>query len=137
MNAVASARVAIVTGGASGVGLGIVRHLAGEGMAVVAIDWDADACIRAQTDFAANDGVRFVRGDVGTLEGACLAIDTAIEAFGRLGLLCNNAALIKFATIEDVAFDVWREMFRVNVDGPMLRSSRALPHMRRQDPARS
>lgn len=132
MNATAPRRVAVVTGGASGIGLGIVRHLAGEGMAMVAIDWDADACDRMQTEFVGNEYVRIVRGDVGTREGARSAIDTAVDTFGRLDLLCNNAALMRFATIEEQSLEVWREMFRVNVDGTMLCSQLALPHMRRQ-----
>lgn len=126
-------RVAVVTGGASGIGLEIVRHLAGAQMAVVAIDWDEGACGRARSALAAaGDGVRIVHGDVGTFEGARLGIDTAIEAFGRLDLLCNNAAVHPLEAIEEHALESWRETFRVNVDGTMLCSKFALPHMRRQ-----
>jgi len=132
MNDVGSKRVAVVTGGASGIGLGIVRHLVAEGMAVVAVDWSEAACSRAQAEFAGNGHVRVVRGDVGTPEGARVGIDIAIEAFGRLDLLCNNAALMRFETIDVLALDEWREMFRVNVDGVMLCSQRALEHMRGQ-----
>ena len=127
-------RVAGVTGGAAGIGLEIVRHLANDGMAVVAIDRDAAACDAARKTLAhANkDQVRIVTGDIGTPEGAQLAIDTAIETFGRLDLLCNNAAVHPQETIEDHNLETWRETFRVNVDGAMLCSQQALPHMKRQ-----
>jgi NAD(P)-dependent dehydrogenase (short-subunit alcohol dehydrogenase family) len=125
--------VAVVTGGASGIGLAIVRHLAGEGMAVIAVDRDGDACARAREGFAGEAGrVRVVEGDIGTPEGAALAIDSAMEAFGRLDLLCNNAAVHPAELIEDHDLETWRETLRVNVDGTMLCSQRALVHMKDQ-----
>lgn len=126
-------RVAVVTGGAAGIGLEIVRHLANDGMAVVAIDRDAAACDGARKALAdVKDRVRMVTGDIGTPEGAQLAIDTAIKTFGRLDLLCNNAAVHPRETIENHDLETWRETFRVNVDGAMLCSQMALPHMKRQ-----
>jgi NAD(P)-dependent dehydrogenase (short-subunit alcohol dehydrogenase family) len=60
-------RAAVVTGGAAGIGLEIVRHLAGEGMCVVAIDRDSDACARAQRSLAmGEDRVKIITGDIGT-----------------------------------------------------------------------
>lgn len=127
------APVAVVTGGASGIGFAIVSHLAGEGMAVIAVDCDGDACARARKAFAEWDGsVQVVEGDIGTPEGATLAVDSAIEAFGRLDLLCNNAAVHPSELIEDHDLETWRETLRVNVDGTMLCSQRALSHMKDQ-----
>jgi NAD(P)-dependent dehydrogenase (short-subunit alcohol dehydrogenase family) len=125
----AAQKVAVVTGGASGIGLGIVRHLLNEGMAVVALDRDETACKTAQQECGSAE-VRFVTGDVGTPEGAAHAIDTAIESFGRLDLLCNNAAVHPLETIEEHDLDTWRETFRINVDGALLCSQKALPHMK-------
>jgi len=128
----ADARVAVVTGGASGIGLEIVRRLAGEGMAVVAIDCDDGACGNARRVCAEfGERVRIVSGDVGTPEGAQLAIDMAVQTFGGLDLLCNNAAVHPIGRIEDQSIEAWREAFRVNVDGTMLCSKFALPHMKR------
>ena len=125
--------VAVVTGGASGIGLAITRHLAGEGMAVVAIDRDPAACDQARGDMAEAGGrIRIVKGDIGTPVGAALAIDSAIESFGRLDVLCNNAAVHPRELIEDHDLESWRETFRVNVDGTMMCSQRALPHMKNQ-----
>lgn len=126
-------RVAVVTGGASGIGLGIVRHLVAEGMAVVAVDWSDDACLEARKILApAADRTRIVKADVGTLAGARLGIDTAVDTFGRLDLLCNNAALHPLETIEEHSFETWRETLRVNVDGTMLCSQAAIRQMKRQ-----
>ena len=124
--------VAVVTGGASGIGLGIVRHLLAEGMAVVAVDWSESACVEARKILAPAARIRVVKADVGTPEGAKLGIDTAVEAFGHLDLLCNNAALHPLETIEEHSLETWRETLRVNVDGTMLCSQAAIRQMKRQ-----
>lgn len=127
-----SVSAAVVTGGASGIGFAIACHLAREGMGVIAVDRDSDACVRARkacTEGPIN-GMRVVEGDISTPEGAALAVDSAIEDFGRLDLLCNNAAVHPRELIEDHDLDTWRETFRVNVDGTMLCSQRALFHMK-------
>jgi 3alpha(or 20beta)-hydroxysteroid dehydrogenase len=124
-------RVAVVTGGANNIGLEIVRRLAAEGMAVVSVDWDAAANAAAAASLAPGQNIRFLTGDTGTPEGAQLGIDAAITDFGRLDVLCNNAALHPLEGIEEHALESWRETFRVNVDGTMLCTKFALPHMRR------
>lgn len=87
-------RAAVVTGGAAGFGLEIVRSLASEGMRVVAIDRDGAACARAQQTLGMEeDRLRIITGDIGTLDGVRRAIKTAIDIYGHLDLLCNNAAV--------------------------------------------
>jgi meso-butanediol dehydrogenase/(S,S)-butanediol dehydrogenase/diacetyl reductase len=126
-------RGAVVTGGASGIGLEIARHLAEDGMGVVVIDRDGGACARAAEALAAAaDRVRVVTGDIGTPEGAELGVAAAIDAFERIDLLCNNAAVHPLELVEEHSLESWRETFRVNVDGTMLCCRAALPHMRRQ-----
>jgi len=126
-------RAAVVTGGAAGIGLEIVRHLATEGMCVVAIDRDSVACARAQRTLAmGEDRVRIIIGDIGTLDGARMAIQTSIDMYGRLDLLCNNAAVHPLELVEEHKIETWNETFRVNVDGTMLCSQLALAHMKRQ-----
>lgn len=128
-----SKRAAVVTGGGAGIGLEIVRHLAEEGVFVVAVDRDSDACTQARRILAmGEDRVRIVTGDIGTPDGARLAIETCIETYGRLDLLCNNAAVHPLELVEEHALETWSETFRVNVDGTMLCSQVALPQMKRQ-----
>jgi NAD(P)-dependent dehydrogenase (short-subunit alcohol dehydrogenase family) len=119
-------RVAVVTGGASGIGLAIARYLAEDGWAVVAADRDEAACAKARDML---DG-KIIVADIGTPAGAKAAVDAAVETFGRIDLLCNNAAVHPLETIEDHRLDSWRETFRVNVDGTMLCSQAAIPHMK-------
>jgi NAD(P)-dependent dehydrogenase (short-subunit alcohol dehydrogenase family) len=126
-------RAAVVTGGAAGIGLEIVRHLVAQGMCVVAIDRDSDACARAQRALnLGEDRVRIITGDIGTPDGARKAIETSIDRYGRLDLLCNNAAVHPLELIEEHEIETWNETFRVNVDGTMLCSQLALTHMKRR-----
>lgn len=93
---------------------------------MVAADRDEAACAKVREMF---DG-KVVVADVGTPAGAKAAVDAAVEAFGRIDLLCNNAAVHPLESIEDHRLDSWRETFRVNVDGTMLCSQVAIPHMK-------
>jgi 3-oxoacyl-[acyl-carrier protein] reductase len=126
-------RVAVVTGGASGIGLGIVRHLVDEGWAVVAVDRNEQACSEARKILApVADRTRVVIADIGTPEGARLAVETAVEAFNCIDLLVNNAALHPIETIDEHSFETWSETIRVNIHGTMLCSQAALRQMKRQ-----
>ncbi len=133
MSLESSRRVALVTGGASGIGLGIVRRLAEQDMAVVAADWNAAACAGAVAELGAcQDRTVVVEADIGTEAGAAKAIETTVGRFGRIDLLCNNAAIHPAATIEEMDVTDWNEAFRVNVTGAFLCSKLAMPQMKKQ-----
>ena len=123
-----ASRVAVVTGGAAGIGLGIARRLLRQGMSVVVADVDEVACARLRESPDAR--LRVVVADVGTEEGAGEAIDQAVSAFGRIDLLCNNAGVHPIAAVESMDLVTWREAFRVNVDAALLCTRLALPEMK-------
>lgn len=122
--------MAVVTGGASGIGFAIARKFKDDGWAVVIVDRDASACAIAHAALAEDGRARVVVADVGTPEGARAAVEAAVESFGRIDCLCNNAAVHPLETIDDHRLDTWRETFRVNVDGTMLCSQAAIPHLK-------
>jgi 3-oxoacyl-[acyl-carrier protein] reductase len=102
-------------------------------MAVVAADWNAAACAGAVVSLDDyRDRTVVIEADVGTDAGATKAIGTAINRFGRLDLVCNNAAIHPMATIEEMDLAVWNEAFRVNVSAAFLCSKLALPYMKEQ-----
>lgn len=92
-----SGKTAIVTGGAGGIGRGITRAFVAEGASVLAVDLDDDAGAALVDELG--DGVRFLRADISVESNAQLIVDTAVEAFGGLHVLVNNAHASKQAPL--------------------------------------
>ena len=120
-------RVAIVTGGARGLGRAIARALAAEGGAVVVADVDGPGAERVAAELPAGLAVRT---DVSREEDAGAMVEAALERFGRLDVLVNNAALIPWAPIDEIDLTEWRRITAVNLDGVFLACKAALAPMR-------
>jgi 3(or 17)beta-hydroxysteroid dehydrogenase len=122
-------KVAIVTGGASGIGAATVRLLAAEGAAVVAADVDrerGEALVKelgGRAAFAAHD----VRD-----EASWVRLVSDIETRqGRLDVLVNNAGIVLVANVEETTLEQWRRVHAVNAEGVFLGCKHAIPAMRR------
>ncbi len=117
--------VAIVTGAAGGVGREVVRLLSAAGAAVVAEDLDP-----AVMELETRDGrVVAVLGDVAESGTARAAVDTALERFGRLDILVNNAARLLLKPTLETTDEEWDEVLRTNVRGVFVHSREALPRL--------
>jgi NAD(P)-dependent dehydrogenase (short-subunit alcohol dehydrogenase family) len=106
-------KVAVVTGGASGIGKGIARQLIGEGMRVVIADVEQAAL--EQT--AAEIGAVGVRTDVSDLESVRALARSATERFGTVHLVCNNAGIGPMGRIADLTMADWQWVLGVNLYG--------------------
>lgn len=102
-------KVAIVTGGASGIGGAITRVLTRRGARVVAVDIDADAGAALEADLG--DAVAFLDGDVAATETAQAAVALAVERFGRLTSLVNNAHASRQGMFTDLTEEDWSLSF--------------------------
>jgi len=109
-------RTAFVTGGANGVGLGIVRNLLTEGCKVAIADIRQDAIDRTLASLD-NREVMGVRLNVMDREGFKAAADKVEAEFGPVSLLFNNAGINLFQTIEDSSHDDWDWVMGVNLQG--------------------
>ncbi|MFC4906360.1 glucose 1-dehydrogenase [Actinomadura gamaensis] len=108
-------KVAIVTGGARGMGKSHVRRFVDEGAKVVFGDVLEDEGAKLAADLG--DAVRFVRMDVTKAEDWATAVRTAVETYGALHVLVNNAGILKHKPIEDMTIDEARAIIEVNLLG--------------------
>jgi NAD(P)-dependent dehydrogenase (short-subunit alcohol dehydrogenase family) len=112
-------KVAIVTGAAGGIGAAIATRLHAEGASVVIADLKADAAQAAAEKLVAADGSRAmgVACDVGSEEQVEGAVRAALERFGRVDVIVNNAGLMTFKTLAEFTGDDWLKVLRVDLLG--------------------
>lgn len=127
-------KVALVTGGATGIGLGIAHGLAQAGAAVVLCGRRRDRVERARVEIEAHGVPTLGLGcDVSQLEQVTATINTIIERFGRLDILVNNAGITGAAhSILDLEPSKWQQTLDTNLTGMMLCSQAAARRMAQQ-----
>ena len=126
-------KVALITGGASGLGLEVARQMASEGAVLVLVDWDQPSLDAATDEIARSGGeVRSLRGDVSDPATASAATELARSAFGRLDLLFNNAGIdpLRARSVVETEVSDWDRILEVNVKSAYLMSRAAIPLMR-------
>jgi len=118
-------KVAIVTGGGSGIGAATARRFAAEGARVVVTGRRLEPLQSVADEI---DGVP-VAGDTGDPAAVGRAVEAAVDRFGGLDVLVANAGISPAGGIVDIPLDVWRQTFATNLDGPMLMARAAIPQM--------
>lgn len=111
-----SGRTAFVTGGANGVGIGLVRQLLNEGCKVAIADIRQESIDKALAALD-NREVMGVQLDVANRDGFKAAADEVEAKFGPVSILCNNAGVNLFQPIEESSFDDWDWLMGVNLNG--------------------
>jgi NAD(P)-dependent dehydrogenase (short-subunit alcohol dehydrogenase family) len=126
-------KVAVITASTAGMGEGIARMFASEGAKVIISgrnEQNGAAIVAAITDEGGQ--AIFQRADVAS-EADCRAlIDRAVEAFGRIDVLVNNAGDSTRGTVEDTSVELWDRLFAVNVRGAFICTQQAVKHMKPQ-----
>ncbi|MFC4542964.1 3-oxoacyl-ACP reductase FabG [Halosolutus amylolyticus] len=124
-------RIAIVTGGASGIGAGIADVLSTAGATVVLADVDEAEAERVADDLP-GEAIGVEADVTEPAETAALA-ETVVDEYGRIDVLCANAGIFPSATLEELSVEDWDRVFDVNAKGVFLSVRACLPHMREQD----
>jgi 3-oxoacyl-[acyl-carrier protein] reductase len=124
-------KVAIVTGASKGIGAGIARQLAADGAKVV-INYTSSGAgaDKVVADIEAAGGKAMAVGaDVRNKAEVESLVRAAIDNFGRLDIVVNNAGVYQFAKIEETTEALYRSQFDINVLGPLLVAGVAAPHL--------
>nr|WP_295468885.1 SDR family oxidoreductase [Mesorhizobium sp.] len=119
---------AVVTGGASGIGLAVVSRLLEDGWPVAVIDFNAEALVQAENDLEGENAI-FIQADVTDDDEVASAFDEIVDRLGLIGGLVNSAAVARAASVEDTTAELMREMLEANLVGPFLTSKAALERM--------
>lgn len=122
-------RVAVVTGGASGIGYGISRRLANDGAAVAIFDVSGNAETAAADVEAAGGRAIGLHVDVTDRQRVEQAVDQVADRLGAPTILVNNAGRPSFAPFLELSFDHWQQIVDVNLNGTFHCCQMVLPYM--------
>lgn len=121
-------KVVVVTGAASGIGKATALKFLAQGASVVWSDQDEGTLKDAMAGAPEDRSVACIV-DQSQPSEAARSIDTALERFGRLDVLVNNAGTTVLGTVLDNSIEDWHRVAAVNIDGALFSSKAALPHL--------
>ena len=127
--------VAVVTGGANGLGRSYCEAFARAGARVVVADLDGDNAEALAAELSGDSSsprAVAVRADVTSEEDTAAVAEAALGAFGRIDVLVNNAGSYPHVAFEEIGFDEWRRVISVNLDSVYLCSRAVLGPMKAQ-----
>lgn len=123
-------QVAIVTGGARGIGFAIASRFAQEGAKVIIIDINADLLKEAERKIKEEGGeVLTFQGDVTSRKRVSEIVDEVLKRFGKIDILVNNVGIHEGRLFWEETEEMWERQFRVNVLGIVIPSQVVVPHM--------
>ena len=125
-------KVAIVTGGGSGIGIAYSRRFLAEGAKVMIADIGEEQGTRTADELAGDGEIAFVKTDIADPESAQAAVDATIDRFGRVDILVNNAAIYGDYVGSDHSLEYLKKVFDVNVHGQWVMAKAVSPHLVRQ-----
>ncbi|SOE95780.1 NADP-dependent 3-hydroxy acid dehydrogenase YdfG [Burkholderia sp. D7] len=126
-------KIVVITGASSGLGEATARHLSAQGAHVVLGARRMDR-IQALADELTRSGAKAiaVATDVTRFDDVKELVDTAVQTFGRVDVMINNAGLMPHSPLERLKVDDWNRMIDVNIKGVLYGIGAALPYMKEQ-----
>lgn len=123
-------KICIVTGAGSGIGRATALRLASEGGRLLVVDLNpAGANETVQQIQAAGGTARVAIGNVGKPQDIEAAVKQAVDSWGSIHVVINNAAMMTFTSVVDTSLEDWDRLMAVNLRGPFLFCKYSVPHM--------
>lgn len=119
-------KVAIVTGGSSGIGKAIAEKYKEEGAEVVIADVNTEKGQKVAQEIECD----FKECDVADYNNVEEVVESTVEKYGKLDIIVNNAGIGAMSTIEDMDLDEWNRIESVDLDGVMYGTKAAIPHLK-------
>lgn len=124
-------KVCVVTGGASGIGMATCERMAREGGLVAILDVDEQSGTNLMSRLNAEQGrTIFIKTDIGQSSQIIQAVESVTEKWGRIDVLVNNAAVMKFAPVTELSEADWDRVQTVNLKSVFMFCKHVLPHMK-------
>jgi len=123
-------KVALVTGGAQGIGKAIVQRFLRDGMRVVFLDTDEEAGQETETGLRALGEVSFLPLDVADEDQVIEAVNRTVDGFGSLDVLVNNAGIARTKPITELTLAEWNRVIGINLTGAFLCAKHAAAALR-------
>ena len=125
-------KVAVITGAGSGMGRAMANLFAAEGAKIVAAEWNQTTLDEVVAEVKAAGGeIVGVQGDVSKQADCEAIVDKAVEAYGKVDVLCNNAGVMDLnAGAAEMDNAIWERVLGVNLNGPMYLTRKAVPAMK-------
>ncbi len=125
-------KVALVTGGASGIGFGVAKRFIEASGQVVIADIRLKAAEKAVRELGGNDKALAVEMDVTSEEAVNRGVEKVVQTFGSVHILVSNAGVQIVYPIEAFPFADWKRILAIHLDGAFLTSKACIPHMYKQ-----
>lgn len=127
-------QVAVITGGGSGIGKSIVERFLGAGAKCLAADLNEDALAALADEFKEyGERLKTIHVDVSKLEDVEGMVDTAIDSFGRMDIIVNNAGIMdNLLPIDEMEDDIWERIMSVNLNSVMYGTRKAVRYFLEQ-----
>lgn len=124
------ASAALITGASSGIGEATARRLAAAGVAVALVARRKDRLEQLASDIASAGGrARAIEADITDQEQAASAVQQAVDEFGGLDIVVNNAGVMLLGPAVDAPTEEWERMISINLNGLLYVTKAALPHL--------
>ena len=121
-------KVALITGGGTGLGAEFAKRFVAEGAKIV-ITGRRREPLEKVAEGLPKDAVLVVQGDVSQWDSAQAMVNATVEFGGKIDVLVNNAGIDPAATVLEIPIEQWQKVIDINLTGPMLMMKAAIPHM--------